>query len=54
MYKQVLESKEKVLGPEHMSTLNTVNNLSNLYADQDKSEEAEAMFQQVLRSYEKA
>ena len=31
MYQRALAGKEKVLGPEHPSTLMTVNNLGSLY-----------------------
>jgi Tfp pilus assembly protein PilF len=48
MYQRALQSKEKAWGPEHTSTLNTVNNLANLYADQGKLVEAEQMYQQAL------
>ncbi len=37
-----------------MSTLNTVNNLGLLYADQGKMAEAEEMYMRALRGYEKA
>ena len=43
MYQRALEGKEKVLGPDHTSTLGTVNNLGSLYADQGKLGEAEKM-----------
>lgn len=46
--------KEKAWGQEHMSTLNTVNNLGLLYADQGKMAEAEEMYMRALRGYEKA
>ena len=54
MYKRALQGKEKAWGPEHMSTLNTVNNLGNLYADQGKLVEAEHMYQRALQGKEKA
>ncbi|SLM38378.1 beta transducin-like protein het-e4s [Lasallia pustulata] len=43
MYRRVLEGREKAWGPEHTSTLDTVNNLGLLYKDQGKMAEAEAM-----------
>ncbi|KAH9203606.1 hypothetical protein DL95DRAFT_418908 [Leptodontidium sp. 2 PMI_412] len=49
-----LQGKEKAWGPEHTSTLNTVNNLGLLYADQGKLVEAEQMYQRALQGYEKA
>jgi tetratricopeptide (TPR) repeat protein len=54
MYKRALQGREKALGPEHTSTLSTVNNLGNLYADQGKLGEAEKMFERALQGYEKA
>ena len=44
MYRRALEGFEKAWGPEHTSTLDTVNNLGLLYADQGKMQEAEAMY----------
>jgi tetratricopeptide (TPR) repeat protein len=49
-----LQGKEKAWGPEHISTLNTVNNLGFLYADQGKMDEAEEMYVRALQGYEKA
>ncbi|GKT67558.1 NB-ARC and TPR domain protein [Colletotrichum tofieldiae] len=40
--------QEKALGPYHTSTLSTVNNLGNLYADQGRLKEAEAMYQRLF------
>ena len=36
MYQRALEGHEKAWGPEHTSTLDTVNNLAALYSDQGK------------------
>ena len=47
-------SHEKAWGPDHTSTLDTVNNLDNLYKSQGKLDEAEKMFQRALQGYEKA
>ncbi|PQE14281.1 hypothetical protein CJF31_00006831 [Rutstroemia sp. NJR-2017a BVV2] len=41
------------LGAEHISTLNTVNNLGSLYADQGKLAAAESMYEQALAGKEK-
>jgi len=41
-------------GTEHTSTLDTVNNLANLYAARGKMVEAEMMCQRALSGYEKA
>ena len=54
MYQRALQGYEKALGPEHTSTLNTVNNLGILYKDQGKLDEAEKMYQRALQGYEKA
>ncbi|KAI9863316.1 MAG: hypothetical protein M1813_003758 [Trichoglossum hirsutum] len=54
MYQRALAGKEKVLGPDHLSTLSTVNNLGILYSDQSRTAEAEAMFQRALVGREKA
>ncbi|KAL4986796.1 hypothetical protein BDW68DRAFT_120598 [Aspergillus falconensis] len=54
MYQRALAGREKQLGPDHTSTLNTVNNLGLLYADQGKLKEAEEMYQQALAGYKKA
>ncbi|SLM37471.1 kinesin light chain 1 [Lasallia pustulata] len=54
MYRRALEGKEKAWGPEHTSTLDTVNNLGVLYADQGKMAEAEAMHRRALEGKEKA
>src|SRR5438477_238119 len=54
MYQRALEGYEKALGPEHTSTLDTVNNLGLLYKSQGKLDEAEKMYQRALEGYEKA
>jgi tetratricopeptide (TPR) repeat protein len=54
MYVRALAGKEKALGPDHTSTLNTVNNLGLLYAGQGKLAEAEQMYVQALVGYEKS
>jgi tetratricopeptide (TPR) repeat protein len=54
MYQRALQGKEKAWDPEHTSTLDTVNNLGNLYTSQGKLVEAEQMYQQAIQGYEKA
>ena len=54
MYVRALRGYEKAWGVEHTSTLRTVNNLGNLYADQGKMVEAEEMYVRALRGYERA
>ena len=49
MYERALQGYEEALGPSHTSTLDTVNNLGLLYADQGKLAEAEKMYEQALR-----
>ena len=54
MYLRALAGKEKAWGPEHTSTLDTVNNLGLLYTNQGKMKEAEDMYLRALVGYEKA
>ncbi|KAH8807443.1 hypothetical protein F5884DRAFT_899840 [Xylogone sp. PMI_703] len=54
MYIRALQGYEKALGPDHISTLNTVNNLGSLYHNQDKLAEAKKMYIRALQGYEKA
>ena len=42
------------MGPIHISTLDTVNNLGNLYTDQGKLDEAEKIYHRALDGKEKA
>lgn len=52
MYLRALAGYATVLGPDHISTLGTVENLSVLYALQGKLEQAEQMLLQALARYE--
>ena len=54
LYQRALAGSEKALGPGHISTLDTVNNLGVLYWNQGKLAEAEAMYQRALTGSEKA
>ena len=54
MYLRALAGYEKTLGPDHYSTIDTVNNLGHLYKYQQKKPEAEAMFLRAVAGYEKA
>jgi tetratricopeptide (TPR) repeat protein len=54
MFLRALSAKEKVLGPNHMSTLATVNNLGILYWQQGKLDEAEQMHLRALSAKEEA
>jgi len=44
----------KALGPEQTSTLDTVNNLGNLYSGQGRLRDAEMMYNRALAGFEKA
>jgi hypothetical protein len=48
MFVRALAGKEKALGPDHASTLDTVHSLGLLYSDQGKLAEAEQMYQRAL------
>jgi tetratricopeptide (TPR) repeat protein len=54
MYQRALQGYEKAWGPEHTSTLSTVNNLGALYKDLGRLDEAEKMYQRALQGFEKA
>ncbi|KAF4486735.1 Nephrocystin-3 [Colletotrichum fructicola Nara gc5] len=54
MYQRALQGSEKALGPDHTSTLLTVNNLGNLYSKQGRLQEAEDMYERALQGSEKA
>jgi tetratricopeptide (TPR) repeat protein len=54
MHQRALQGFEKAWGPDHTSTLETVNNLGALYASQGKLDEAEKMYQRALQGFEKA
>jgi tetratricopeptide (TPR) repeat protein len=54
MCKRAVAGEEKALGPEHTSTLDTVNNLGLLYRAQGRLVEAEAMYERALAGKEKA
>jgi tetratricopeptide (TPR) repeat protein len=54
MYQRVLEVYNRLLGPDHISTLDTVHCIGSLYRKQGKLHEAEAMYQGALQGTEKA
>ena len=54
IYIRALKGKEKAWGAEHISTMDTVNNLGVLYANQGKIAEAEAIYIRALKGKEKA
>jgi tetratricopeptide (TPR) repeat protein len=48
MLQRALAGYEKVLGPDHTSTLDTVNSLGLLYGDEGKLDEADQMYMRAL------
>lgn len=50
---QTLEAKEKELGPNNISTIDTVKNTARVYFNQGKLVEAEDMFLRALHGYRK-
>lgn len=54
MYERALREYEETLGPNHTSTLGTINNLGRLYVDQGKLGDAKNMYERALRGYEEA
>jgi tetratricopeptide (TPR) repeat protein len=54
MYQRALQGFEKAWGPDHVTTLDTVNNLGLLYKSQGKLDEAEKMYWRALRGKAKA
>jgi tetratricopeptide (TPR) repeat protein len=54
LYERTLQGKEKSLGADHTSTLDTVNNLGNLYKNQGRLAEAEQMYNRALQGKDKA
>jgi Tfp pilus assembly protein PilF len=54
MYRRTPVGRTEALGAEHMSTLNTLNNLGLLYYAQGKLAKAEAMYKRALAGKEKA
>ncbi|KAJ5991665.1 hypothetical protein N7499_003799 [Penicillium canescens] len=50
-HQRALAGYEKALGPDHTSTLATVNNLGIPYTDLGKQKEAEEMYQRALAGY---
>ncbi|KAH8794724.1 hypothetical protein BGZ57DRAFT_1012390 [Hyaloscypha finlandica] len=54
MYDRALQGYEEALGPDHISTLNAVNNLGVLYTNQGKLAKAEEMYIRALQGKEEA
>ena len=51
-FHKALKGFEKAWGPDHTSTLDTVNNLGNLYSDLGRMAEAEEMYLRALKRYD--
>jgi hypothetical protein len=51
MYIRALQGKEEAFGPDYISTLDTINNLSNLYKNQNKLAKAEKIYIRALQGY---
>ncbi len=51
MYRRMLKDKEKAWGPEHTSTLDTVNSMAILNEDHSKMHEAEAIYRRAPEGY---
>jgi tetratricopeptide (TPR) repeat protein len=47
MYQRALQGYERVIGPEHTSTLTIVNNLGNLHKKLGRLDEAEKIYRRV-------
>jgi tetratricopeptide (TPR) repeat protein len=54
MFNRALSGKEETLGPEHMSTLETLINLGNVYTDQGRLDDAEWVYIRALSGCENA
>jgi tetratricopeptide (TPR) repeat protein len=53
MYQRALESRERVLGPEHADTLTSMDDLAAVLYSQDKYEAAEEMYRRILELRER-
>ena len=53
LYRECLEKRKRVLGPDHPDTLMTMNNLALNYYDQEKYTEAEELYRECLESYKR-
>ncbi|MCJ1430387.1 hypothetical protein MMC29_008305 [Sticta canariensis] len=54
IYLRALAGQEKAWGPEHPSTLDTINDLGFVYLDRGKMDEAEEMYRRALAGRENA
>lgn len=53
MFLLALEEQEKILSPDHPSTLMTIYKLGLLYAEQNRLDEAEILYMRALSGAEK-
>jgi tetratricopeptide (TPR) repeat protein len=53
LFQRALAIREKALGPEHLATATSLNNLAELYRDQWRNEEAEPLYRQALEIVQK-
>jgi tetratricopeptide (TPR) repeat protein len=51
MYQRTLQGYEVALGPDHISTLQAVNNLGGIYSKLGKLDEGEKMYQRALQGF---
>jgi len=52
-YQRALESKEKTLGKDHLSTLRIVNNIAGVFKEQGQYEKALGWYRRALDGMEK-
>jgi hypothetical protein len=53
LFLQVIESRKKVLGQEHLDTLTSMGNLAATYLKQERWKEAEKLFVPVMETRKK-
>jgi Tetratricopeptide repeat len=51
--RRALSGRENALGPDHISTLDTIDDLGSLYRDQGRLAEAEVMYERALEGKQK-
>ena len=52
-HRRALAIREKVLGPDHLDVVSSLNNLGKLYVDQGQYEKAEPLCKRALATSEK-
>ena len=53
LFRQVLETREQILTPDHVTVARTLNNLAMLYEEQERYDEAEALLKRACKIFEK-